>query len=53
MERNLDKTRELEKDGLPDEVTSEKIIDLLRKIKDKELLMRIYRFIQYIYIHKT
>ena len=31
----------------------EKIVGLLEKIGDKTLLTRIYRFVKYIYIHKT
>lgn len=33
--------------------TTRKIINLLEKIEDELLLNRIYRFVKYIYIHKT
>lgn len=40
------------KDLHRDEVI-ERTINLIYKINDVKLLMRIYRFVQYIYIHKT
>lgn len=33
--------------------TREKIDDVLAKIESEDLLNRIYRFIKYIYIHRT
>lgn len=30
-----------------------KIVDMLGKIDDEGLLNRVYRFVKYIYIHKT
>lgn len=30
-----------------------KILEILEKISDEALLNRIYRFVKYIYIHKT
>ena len=33
--------------------TRRRIVDMLAKITDEQLLNRIYRFVKYIYIHKT
>ncbi len=33
--------------------TINKILDILEKIEDEKLINRIYRFVKYIYIHKT
>lgn len=33
--------------------TRRRIVDMLAKITDEQLLIRIYRFVKYIYIHKT
>jgi len=31
----------------------QKIIEILGKIEDEQLLNRIYRFVKYIYLHKS
>ena len=33
--------------------TRRRIVDMLERITDEQLLNRIYRFVKYIYIHKT
>lgn len=45
--------REDTKDAACNSATRKKIDDVLAKIESEDLLNRIYRFIKYIYIHRT
>ena len=36
-----------------DEIIRERITEMLGRIEDQSLLKRIYKFVQYIYIHRT
>lgn len=51
MER--ERTKELGEEGLSQDDIVAKTVELLEKIKERELLQRVYRFVQYIYIHRV
>lgn len=50
--KELERTKEAGEGLLQDNVVN-RIVGLLHKIDDEKLLFRIYRFVQYIYIHKA
>lgn len=51
--KELERTEKLGETGLLQDNVVNRIVELLHKIDDKKLLSRIYRFVQYIYIHKV
>lgn len=52
MQQLDDNTREMQKMDSKEKIR-QKINEMLDKIETDELLNRIYRFIKYIYIHRT
>jgi len=53
MAKELKRADELRREGLLQEEVIKKTMTLLHRIEDTQLLNRIYRFVQYIYIHKS
>lgn len=49
----LERTTEFDVEGTPRVSLKERTIAMLAGIEDETMMERIYRFVRYIYIHKT